>query len=53
LLGRLPGSTRQWVATGHYRNGILLAPATAATLADALESKQPAVDLAPFAPSRF
>ena len=53
LLGRLPGSARQWVATGHYRNGILLAPATAAVLADILEGKLPAVDLKPFSPTRF
>jgi glycine oxidase len=53
LLGRLPGSSRQWVATGHYRNGILLAPATAAVLADLLENKPPAVNLYPFSPTRF
>lgn len=53
LLGRLPGTTRQWVATGHYRNGILLAPATAAVLADLIEAKSPAVDLRPFDPARL
>jgi glycine oxidase len=53
LLGRLPHSARQWVATGHYRNGILLAPATAVTLADLLEDKSPAVALHPFSPTRF
>jgi glycine oxidase len=53
LIGRLSGSSRQFVATGHYRNGILLAPATAAALADALQDKSPAVDLHPFAPSRL
>jgi glycine oxidase len=41
------------MAAGHYRNGILLAPATAVTLADLLESKPPAVDLVPFDPARF
>jgi glycine oxidase len=40
-------------ATGHYRNGILLAPATAMIVADLLEGKTPAVDLAAFAPGRF
>jgi glycine oxidase len=53
LLGPLPGSARQWVATGHYRNGILLAPATASALADLLEGKQPTVALNPFAPHRL
>lgn len=40
-------------ATGHYRNGILLAPATATAIADLLEGRSPATDLAPFAPDRF
>lgn len=53
LLGPLPGSARQWVATGHYRNGILLAPATAVAVSDMLEGRRPAVDLEPFSPLRF
>jgi glycine oxidase len=40
------------VAAGHHRNGILLAPATARSLADLIERKPPAVDLAPFSPLR-
>lgn len=32
-LGRLPG-TNVWLAYGHFRNGILLAPATAAKIAE-------------------
>lgn len=38
------------LATGHYRNGILLAPITAALIADLVDGRTPAVDLAPFAP---
>jgi glycine oxidase len=53
LIGRLPGSRHQWMAAGHYRNGILLAPATAVALADLLEDKAPAVDLSPFDPARL
>jgi glycine oxidase len=53
LLGRLPGSRRQWIAAGHYRNGILLAPATAVALADLLEDKPLAVDLSAFDPARL
>ena len=45
---RLP----EFVAAGHFRNGILLAPATALVMADLIEGKQPAVDLAPFSPDR-
>jgi glycine oxidase len=52
-IGRMPGTTRQWLAVGHYRNGILLAPATAAALADMVEGKRPAVDLFPFDPARL
>ena len=40
------------VATGHYRNGILLAPITAQIVADLLAGQPPPVDLAPFNPMR-
>jgi glycine oxidase len=42
-----------WLTTGHYRNGILLAPGSAAALADEITGGEAAVDLAPFAPGRF
>jgi glycine oxidase len=41
------------VATGHYRNGILLAPITAEIVADLLDGRAPSVDLAPFNPMRI
>ena len=44
---------RSFVASGHFRNGILLAPATAVVMADLLEDRVPAVNLKPFAASRF
>jgi glycine oxidase len=53
LPGKLPGNTSQWIAGGHYRNGILLAPATAQALADLLENKPIAIDLQPFDPARL
>ncbi len=40
------------VATGHFRNGILLAPITAELVADLLGGRTPSIDLAPFAPLR-
>lgn len=40
-----------YVATGHYRNGILQAPMTAELIADLITGRTPAVDPAPFAPS--
>jgi len=53
LLGPAEPGRRHFLATGHYRNGILLAPATAVTLADLVEAKPSALDLTPFSPSRF
>jgi glycine oxidase len=40
-------------ATGHHRNGILLAPVTGAAVADLLEGKPLPETLRPFAPGRF
>jgi glycine oxidase len=42
-----------FLATGHFRNGILLAPITARIMADLVTGRQPAFDLSPFSPSRF
>lgn len=42
-----------FLATGHYRDGILLAPVTAEVLADLICGNPYAHDLAPFSPSRF
>ena len=49
------GETRisgYFVASGHYRNGILLAPATAIAIADAIDGED-ARRLEPFSPRRF
>jgi glycine oxidase len=43
----------QFIATGHYRNGILQAPGTALVMADLLEGKAPAIDLSALSPLRF
>jgi glycine oxidase len=40
-------------ATGHYRNGILLAPVTAACVADLVTGRTPPVALGPFGIERF
>ena len=40
-------------ATGHTRNGILLAPITADAVSAALLGRAPPVDLAPFSPARL
>jgi glycine oxidase len=40
-------------ATGHHRNGVLLAPITAVAVADILTGAEPPAAVAPFAPGRF
>jgi glycine oxidase len=42
-----------YVATGHFRDGILLAPVTAQVMTDVITGKEPAYDLDAFSPSRF
>ncbi|HVY49429.1 MAG TPA: glycine oxidase ThiO [Minicystis sp.] len=41
------------LATGHFRNGVLLAPITAEIVAALVAGAPPPVDVAPFAPSRL
>jgi glycine oxidase len=51
LLG--PSSTPGLILmSGHYRNGILLAPISARIVADTVSGKKPPLDLGPFAPER-
>jgi glycine oxidase len=42
-----------YVATGHFRDGILLAPITAQVVADVIAGKEPEFNLDAFFPSRF
>lgn len=42
-----------YVATGHFRDGILLAPISAQVMADVIEGRPPQFDLKPFSTSRF
>lgn len=51
LLGRV--DEHRFVATGHFRNGVLLAPGTARIVAHLLTGNQPEISLAAFAPGRF
>ncbi len=53
IIGPHLGRSRSLIATGHYRNGILLAPATAHVIAQLLTDETPAVDLTHFSPARF
>ena len=42
-----------FIATGHFRNGILLAPLTARIMADLVTRKKSQVDISAFSPGRF
>jgi glycine oxidase len=53
MMGALPGWENVTVATGHFRNGILLAPITGELLAQAIVDGRPGEALAPFDPGRF
>lgn len=52
VLGRT-SSPNVIVASGHYRNGILLAPITGRVIADLIVNGSSDVDLMPFSPERF
>lgn len=52
ILGETP-TLGYYVATGHYRDGILLAPITAVVMARIMSGKKAEYDLAPFAAERF
>ncbi len=41
------------LATGHYRNGILMSPVTADAVVACLTGQPPAAEWAPFTPARF
>lgn len=54
ILGHDPrGPDGVFLALGHHRNGILLAPASAAALAAEILGRGPATELAAFRPERF
>jgi glycine oxidase len=46
----IPGA---FIASGHFRNGILLAPVTAQIMADLIEGRTPSLDISSFSPGRF
>jgi glycine oxidase len=52
ILGRTPVEGL-YLAAGHFRNGILLAPLTAGILKDLILNRTPEIDLAPFVLGRF
>jgi glycine oxidase len=52
ILGSTP-TTGYFVATGHFRDGILLAPVTAKIMADVVTGSTPILDISAFSAARF
>jgi glycine oxidase len=50
FIGAVPGFEGLWLNCGHYRNGLVLAPASCQLLADLMLGRQPIIDPAPYAP---
>lgn len=53
IIGPMESCQGLVAATGHYRNGILLAPITAQLVCDTILGRTPAVDAHIFSPTRF
>jgi glycine oxidase len=53
IIGAEPGMTGLWYATGHGRNGILLAGITGVIIRQLMDGDRPGIGLKPFAPDRF
>jgi glycine oxidase len=53
VLGPWPGLEGLFVATAHFRNGILLAPITARLLCEWITTGRPSLEAGEFLPDRF
>ena len=53
ILGRLPGYSNVYVATGHGPSGLQLGPYSGALVARLAQGIPPDVDITPFLPERF
>ena len=53
ILGPWPRTEGLFVATAHYRNGIMLAPITAKLITQWILQGQPTMTVKPFLPDRF
>jgi glycine oxidase len=51
FIGPVLGHEGLWLNCGHYRNGLVLAPASCQLLADLMLGREPIVDPAPYAPA--
>lgn len=51
FIGPVPGHAGLWLNCGHYRNGLVLAPASCRLLADLMLGREPIIDPVPYAPA--
>ncbi|MCI0915409.1 glycine oxidase ThiO [Pseudomonas putida] len=50
-IGQVPGHDGVWLNCGHYRNGLVLAPASCQLFTDLLTGGEPIIDPSPYAPA--
>lgn len=53
FMGEVPGVPGLWVCAGHYRNGLVLSPASAQLMTNLLLGKKSSIDPAPYALSQL
>lgn len=53
IIGRMPNIDNAYLATGHNMIGLMSAPATGRLIAEIISERQPHIDCAAFAPTRF
>lgn len=51
FIGEVPSHPGLWLNCGHFRNGLVLAPASCRLLTDLLLEREPIIDPAPYAPA--
>ncbi|MCQ4270680.1 glycine oxidase ThiO [Pseudomonas kuykendallii] len=51
FIGPLPGHDGLWLNCGHFRNGLVLAPASCQLLADLMAGREPIIDPTPYMPA--
>lgn len=53
FIGEISEYPGLWLNCGHYRNGLVLAPASCRLLMDLMMSRKPIIDPAPYSPARL
>ena len=53
VIGAVPGRDDLFIAAGHFRKGVMLAPATGLVLTDLLLGREPSVEISALDPARF